>query len=221
MIRFASSASSAASASCFVARIAIGAQARISAAQRRAASSAPPAGTTSLTNPSAAPSAAETRRPVSMMPIARFGPSSRISRWTPPAVAARPTLGSGSANAAFSDATIRSHANAISKPPPSARPLTAAITGLTMPKRDVSPPQPDAGSVTRAISICCFRSCPTQYARSPAPVMMASLCASSASNASKTCASSSCARASSAFSTASRAIVTTSSFPSRSARMVS
>ena len=50
----------------------------------------------------------------------------------PPASAASPTRGSGSANTAFSDATMRSQASAISKPPPIATPFTAAITGFTM-----------------------------------------------------------------------------------------
>ena len=58
--------------------------------------------------------------------MARFMPIWRGSRCTPPASAARPTRGSGSAKVAFSDAMMRSQASAISKPPPIATPLTAA-----------------------------------------------------------------------------------------------
>ena len=64
------------------------------------------------------------------MPIARFIPMTRGSRSTPPAPAKSPTLGSGRAKRAFSEAMMRSQARAISKPPPIATPLTAAITGF-------------------------------------------------------------------------------------------
>ena len=40
-----------------------------------------------------------------------------------------PRVTSGKPNNAFSDATLISHANAISKPPPRAKPLILAITG--------------------------------------------------------------------------------------------
>ena len=66
------------------------------------------------------------------MPIAFLSGIMRDSRCMPPAPAARPTRGSGRAKVAFSaDATMMSPASAISKPPPMAKPLTAAITGLS------------------------------------------------------------------------------------------
>ena len=46
------------------------------------------------------------------------------------------------AEARMSAATMMSHASAISKPPPSARPFTAARTGLNRSKRAVMPPKP-------------------------------------------------------------------------------
>ena len=64
----------------FEARIAIGEHSRICDAQRFAASSACPAGTISLTKPSSLPSAADTRRPVRIMPSACFCGIMRGSR---------------------------------------------------------------------------------------------------------------------------------------------
>ena len=54
----------------------------------------------------------------------------RDRRWMPPAPAISPTRGSGRPKRALSAATTMSHASAISKPPPAATPLTAAISGL-------------------------------------------------------------------------------------------
>ena len=69
----------------------------------------------------------------------------RDSRCMPPAPAASPTLGSGRANVALSEAMMMSQASAISKPPPMATPFTAAITGLSRSKRLASPPKPLGG----------------------------------------------------------------------------
>ena len=62
----------------------------------------------------------------------------------PPASAANPTLGSGNANLALSEAIIKSQANAISNPPPIATPLTAAMIGLFKLNLLVSPAKPDS-----------------------------------------------------------------------------
>ena len=67
----------------------------------------------------------------------------------PPAPAARPTLGSGRAKVALSEAMMMSEASAISKPPPIATPLTAAITGFSRSKRLARPPKPLAGCTGR------------------------------------------------------------------------
>ena len=96
----------------------------------------------------------------------------------PPAPAARPTLGSGRAKVALSEAMTMSQASAISKPPPMATPLTAAITGLSRSKRLARPPKPLAGWTGRLPVLACnsawyFRSLPAEKALSPAPVMMA------------------------------------------------
>ncbi|MCY1377729.1 hypothetical protein D9M69_653180 [compost metagenome] len=57
-------------------------------------------------------------------------PMARVRRWVPPAPGKVPTLTSGWPNRAPSAAMIRSHIITSSQPPPSARPRTAAITGL-------------------------------------------------------------------------------------------
>src|ERR1700731_4522696 len=127
---------------CFEARIDIGLFLQMVSAQRSAAASASPGGTTSLTKPSSWPSRAVTWRAVRIMPMARLRPIWRGSRCNPPASAASPTRGSGSANIAFSEAMMRSQARAISKPPPMATPLTAAMIGLSQSNREVSPANP-------------------------------------------------------------------------------
>src|SRR5262245_36008114 len=151
--------------------------------------------------------------------MARLSPIWRGSRWTPPARAARPTRGSGRAKVAVSEATIRSQASAISKPPPIATPLTAAITGFGLSKREVSPAKPVRGiSGFAPAPAWNLRSLPALKARSPAPVMIATQRSGSATNSSKTFSSSKFAGGWSAFITSGRFIVTTSRRPSRSAR---
>ena len=49
--------------------------------------------------------------------------------WTPPPPGTSPSFTSGNPNFAFPDATTRSQERTSSKPPPSAYPLTAAMTG--------------------------------------------------------------------------------------------
>ena len=73
--------------------------------------------------------AASMSSPVSATSRARES-GSRVPSRVPPPPAIRPRLTSGSPNRAVSAATTRSQANASSKPPPTAAPFTAAITGL-------------------------------------------------------------------------------------------
>ncbi len=93
----------------------------------------------------------------------------------PAARAAKPTLGSGRANLAFSAAMIMSQASAISNPPPMAKPFTAAITGLYRSYREVRPPNPVAGIGTGDFwpDAANLRSLPAEKAFSPAPVTIA------------------------------------------------
>ena len=92
--------------------------------------------------PSFSASAASTLRPVSIISKAAFLPICRLSRWTPPAAAKKPTFTSGNANFAFSDAMIISHDSAVSIPPPIAKPFTAAIIGFVRSDLLVKPAKP-------------------------------------------------------------------------------
>ncbi len=81
---------------------------------------------------------------------------------------------------------MMSQARAISKPPPMATPLTAAITGLVRSYRAVSPANPDEGWPLRSPPPAWyFRSLPALKAR-PAPVTIATHSSGSAANSSNT-----------------------------------
>ena len=81
---------------------------------------------------------------------------------------------------------MMSQASTSSKPPPRAKPLTAAIIGLCKSKRAVMPPKPPrtpfipARTVLLPCSAWYFRSLPAEKARSPAPVRIATQASSSA-----------------------------------------
>ena len=99
----------------------------------RAASAAPRAcATTSSTRPSSWASAGRNRLPCSRTPVSACAiPSSRTVRTTPPPPGSRPSVTSGKPNRlpGASSATRWWQASAISRPPPSAAPLSAATTG--------------------------------------------------------------------------------------------
>ena len=87
---------------------------------------------------------------------------------TPPSPAMSPRFTSVSPNFAVSAATIRSQASAISKPPPSAHPSTAAMSGLRT-TAWVSPPNPRPGRIGVSPFANAFRSMPALNVP-PAPV---------------------------------------------------
>src|SRR5882762_2260722 len=102
-----------------------------------------------------------------------------------PASASTPTLISGSANFACSSMTMMSVPSTISKPPPQAMPLTAAIRGLSRLRgwfRPPNPPTPQSSSDSSATAAP-FRSQPGEKKRSPAPVMIATRSAGSSRKA--------------------------------------
>ena len=70
------------------------------------------------------------RRPESTSSIVRCLPITRASRCVPPPPGMIPSVISGWPNSAVSEATIMSHSSASSQPPPSAKPDTAAISGV-------------------------------------------------------------------------------------------
>ncbi len=82
------------------------------------------------TRPERSASCASIMRPVRIRSIALALPTACVSRWVPPMPGMMPSLISGWPNLALSAAMMRSHCRASSQPPPSAKPATAAITGL-------------------------------------------------------------------------------------------
>mmetsp|Transcript_12457 Transcript_12457/g.50101 ORF Transcript_12457/g.50101 Transcript_12457/m.50101 type:complete len:241 (-) Transcript_12457:150-872(-) len=87
-------------------------------------------GYTRATNPAASASSASIMTPVRHISIALDLPTARTSRCVPPAPGMMPRLISGWPNLALAPATMRSHIIASSQPPPSAKPLTAAMMGF-------------------------------------------------------------------------------------------
>ena len=79
---------------------------------------------------------------------------------------------------------MMSHASAISRPPPSAKPFTAAMTGFQRSKRAVMPPKPVAGMRGMPCSAVHLRSLPAENAFSPAPVRIATQASGSAAKSS-------------------------------------
>ena len=67
-------------------------------------------------------------------------PTARVSRCVPPMPGMMPSLISGWPNFALSAAMMKSHCMASSQPPPSAKPATAATTGLRSPAMRASAP---------------------------------------------------------------------------------
>ena len=151
-----------------------GAAFTICLASSRAASGSWSGGTTRFTRPQRCASAAPMRRPVNSNSLAIARGNRLGKRSTPPESAIMPSLTSGRANSAVSAASIRSAASANSKPPPIARPLTAAITGLSSVKNSVrpaKPPGPWSASIASPATAA-DKSQPAEKKR-PVPVMMA------------------------------------------------
>ena len=95
-----------------------------------ASSSRVSCGTTRTTRLARSASSASIIRPVRHISIALDLPTARVSRCEPPMPGATPSLISGWPNLALSLAMMKSAIIASSQPPPSAKPLTAAIQGL-------------------------------------------------------------------------------------------
>ena len=111
-------------------------------------------------------------RPVRIISIARALPIARVSRCVPPAPGMTPSLISGWPNCASSPATIMSHVIASSQPPPSAKPRTAATSGVRT--RLMRSQRWKWSSIVRLVGVCAASSgmsAPAANARSPAPVM--------------------------------------------------
>src|SRR3984957_2130152 len=106
---------------------------------------------------------------------ARPLPTRRGKRCVPPPPGRRPSFTSGWPNLALSAAILMVHAIAVSQPPPSAKPLTAAITGLPRVSMRSSTPWPKRLDCSASIALACASSpmsAPAMNALSPAPVRM-------------------------------------------------
>ena len=134
-------------------------------------------------------SAAPTSLPVSTMSRAWLWPIRRGSRTVPPSTSGMPKRRQNTPKSAFDATTRRSHQMASSRPPATAKPSTAARTGLDVTNR-VGPMGPRPSSLTGrgSPSEKAFRSAPAQKVP-PVPVSTATPAASSPSNASKACSS--------------------------------
>ena len=96
----------------------------------------------------------------------------------PPNPGQMPRLTSGWPNTALSEATIQSQARANSQPPPSAKPLTSAITGngASSSERSVAwPLSANSRPSTGVIELIAAMSAPATNALSPAPVSISTL----------------------------------------------
>ena len=109
------------------------------------------------TRPERSASAASIIRPVRIISIAFDLPTARVRRWVPPAPGITPSLISGWPNLAVSAARMKSHIIAISHPPPSAKPATAAMIGFrafaTFSQREMKSPTKASAKVLSCISL--------------------------------------------------------------------
>src|SRR5579859_921655 len=169
------------------------------------------AGTTSLTSPMRQASWASIIPPPRMSWSARPLPTRRGSLWVPPPPGNNPSLTSGWPNLACSTAMRRVQAIAVSQPPPRAKPLIAATTGLprfSTRSRTSCPARLDCSASTAVKCASSLMSAPATKALSPAPVTMTPRTVSSSRASSKAVRRSAQVALLRAFSTFGRLIVT-------------
>src|ERR1039457_6912611 len=159
---------------CFSTFRAVGDSRRISSAQDRTSALSWSAGTTLLTRPHASACSALYWRHRNQISRGRFSPINRARYPGPKPASYEPTRGPFWPNRAVSAAMVRSHRTCSTCPPPMAKPLTAAITGLgtsliTRCSASISN-SPLSDGPESPVSIPCFWSPPVQNAFSPAPV---------------------------------------------------
>src|SRR5215467_3623856 len=139
-------------------------------------------GTTRSTRPMRSASAAGTRMPVRIISRALPRPTRRGSRWVPPPPGMMARLISVRPSCASSAAMRISQARASSRPPPRAKPWTAAMMGCehrSISARKSSRLRDSRKWVGVGGSRNSRMSAPAQKARSPAPVMTTTLTVSS------------------------------------------
>ena len=127
-------------------------------------------------------------RPVRIISIALALPTARVSRCVPPMPGMTPSLISGWPNLALSAAMMMSHIMASSQPPPSAKPATAATTGLrARAASSQSPAKLPIKASLKVLSAISLMSAPAAKAFS-LPVMIMQPMSGSASNLRIACA---------------------------------
>src|SRR2546428_5268938 len=172
-----------------------------------------------------------TPRPVRIMSIAWLWPMSRGRRTVPRSISGTPQRRQKTPKTASVAATRRSHQSASSRPPATAYPSTAAMTGFPSSMRD-GPMGPSPSSLMRLSAVVhtaaprrswpeatAFRSAPAQNVP-PAPVRTATASASSASKRRNASTSAPAVGSSTALRTSGRLMVTTATSPSVSNRTV-
>ena len=204
--------------------VASGGMAAISAAVLSASATRSAKGTTRATSPERSASSAPIIRPVRHISIALALPIARVRRCDPPMPGPTPSLISGWPKRALSAAMMKSAIIASSQPPPSAKPLTAAIhglrTALTTWLVHLAKKSSEKNSAAD-LSAISLMSAPAAKAFSPAPVSTAQRCAESASKAAKAAIRSSRTWLLSAFNACGRLSVISVTAPRASTRMVS
>ena len=161
---------------------------------------------------------ASTARPVRIMSSARLVPISRGSRTVPPSISGTPQRRQKTPNTAVSSATRRSHHSASSRPPATAYPDTAAMTGLDSRSRltPIGPSPSGAARLPRSVPMA-VRSAPAQKTP-PVPCSTATAASGSASKARKAPASAAAAGPSTALRRSGRCRQTVVTGPDRSTR---
>ena len=165
------------------------------------------AGTTRLTMPSWRARSAPIGAPVRHSSSVAARPHSRSRRWVPPKPGIRPRLISGCPTLAVSAAIRRWQHIASSSPPPRAKPLTIAITGLgrRSTRRIIRVPRSEKSRPCTGVSaFISAMSAPATNALGPAPVSTTTRTVSSAAAAAKAASRASRVAALSAFSLSGR-----------------
>ena len=177
------------------------------------------AGTTRFTSPAASARGASMLSPVRHISSAIAG-GTRLPSTVPPPPGINPRLTSDNPKKACSAATTTSHDIMSSKPPATAAPLIAPISGTPrsqgMTGAITCPAIPSAAEPSDDASPCAtkpLRSIPAQNARSPAPVSTTARTASSSTAAASVPLSASMSSGSSALRASGRFIVRTDTVP--------
>ncbi len=193
----------------------------MSAPSRRQKGSSSSCATTWFTSPHSSAVRASTKLPVTLISLARRWPTASARSTVSPQPGMMPTRAWVSAKRARSDATRKSHVSATSKPPVTAAPLTAPMTGFVVSGNGrMSSSSPATMCFTSESLPSDLRSTPAQNAGS-APVSTMASTSSRASHAAIASGSAAVNAGSSALRAAGRLRVTTATRSATSTRITS